>query len=143
MAIKVCMVSLGCSKNLVDSERMLDKIRKHGYELVVEYGESDVAVVNTCGFIQSAKEEAIETEQKVEEPKKEEEQSSTSFDEGQQQAINAVLANSGLAQSDVSDLSCSLDSNTNQYTVTFVLNDVTTTAVVDAATFTVISTILG
>lgn len=61
MAIKVCMVSLGCSKNLVDSERMLDKIRKHGYELVVEYGESDVAVVNTCGFIQSAKEEAIET----------------------------------------------------------------------------------
>jgi ribosomal protein S12 methylthiotransferase len=55
------MVSLGCSKNLVDSERMLDKIRKHGYELVVEYGESDVAVVNTCGFIQSAKEEAIET----------------------------------------------------------------------------------
>ena len=52
MAIKVCMVSLGCSKNLVDSERMLDKIRKHGYELVVEYGESDVAVVNTCGFIQ-------------------------------------------------------------------------------------------
>lgn len=61
MAIKVCMVSLGCSKNLVDSERMLDKIRKHGYKLVVEYGESDVAVVNTCGFIQSAKEEAIET----------------------------------------------------------------------------------
>lgn len=61
MAIKVCMVSLGCSKNLVDSERMLDKIRKHGYQLVVEYGESDVAVVNTCGFIQSAKEEAIET----------------------------------------------------------------------------------
>lgn len=61
MSIKVCMVSLGCSKNLVDSERMLDKIRKHGYELVVEYGESDVAVVNTCGFIQSAKEEAIET----------------------------------------------------------------------------------
>lgn len=61
MAIKVCMVSLGCSKNLVDSERMLDKIRKHGYELVVEYGESDVTVVNTCGFIQSAKEEAIET----------------------------------------------------------------------------------
>lgn len=45
----------------MDSERMLDKIRKHGYELVVEYGESDVAVVNTCGFIQSAKEEAIET----------------------------------------------------------------------------------
>ena len=61
MAIKVSMVSLGCSKNLVDSERMLFKLRKHGYELVTEFGESDVAIVNTCGFIQSAKEEAIET----------------------------------------------------------------------------------
>lgn len=55
------MVSLGCSKNLVDSERMLYKLRKHGYVLVTEPGLADVAVVNTCGFIQSAKEEAIET----------------------------------------------------------------------------------
>lgn len=61
MSIKVAMVSLGCSKNLVDSERMLYKLRALGYELVTEFGESDVAVVNTCGFIQSAKEEAIET----------------------------------------------------------------------------------
>ncbi len=61
MSIKVGMVSLGCNKNLVDSERMLYKLRRHGYELVTEFGLSDVAVVNTCGFIQSAKEEAIET----------------------------------------------------------------------------------
>ena len=61
MAIKVSLVSLGCDKNLVDSERMLRKLRSHGYELVTEFGDSDVAVVNTCGFIQSAKEEAIET----------------------------------------------------------------------------------
>lgn len=61
MPIKVGMVSLGCSKNLVDSERMLYKLRKHGYILVTEPGLADVAVVNTCGFIQSAKEEAIET----------------------------------------------------------------------------------
>ena len=61
MPIKVGMVSLGCSKNLVDSERMLSKLRKHGYELVTEPGLADIAVVNTCGFIQSAKEEAIET----------------------------------------------------------------------------------
>ena len=61
MAIKVSLVSLGCEKNLVDSERMLRKLRSHGYELVTEFGDSDVAVVNTCGFIQSAKEEAIET----------------------------------------------------------------------------------
>lgn len=61
MPIKVGMVSLGCSKNLVDSERMLYKLRKHGYQLVTEPGLADIAVVNTCGFIQSAKEEAIET----------------------------------------------------------------------------------
>ncbi len=61
MSIKVGMVSLGCSKNLVDSERMLHKLRAHGYTLVTEAGLADVVVVNTCGFIQSAKEEAIET----------------------------------------------------------------------------------
>ncbi|MBQ9956831.1 MAG: 30S ribosomal protein S12 methylthiotransferase RimO [Ruminococcus sp.] len=61
MPIKVGMVSLGCSKNLVDSERMLYKLRQKGYELVTEPGLADIAVVNTCGFIQSAKEEAIET----------------------------------------------------------------------------------
>lgn len=111
-----------------------------------EYKIGKDGIIKERSFKRGAKEETTETE-KVEEPVKEEttkeEKSSTSFDEGQQQAINAVLANSGLDQSDVSDLSCSLDSNTNQYTVTFVLNDVTTTATVDAATFTVISTILG
>lgn len=105
-------------------------------------------IIKERSFKRGAKEETAETE-KVEEPvkeettKKEEDKSSTSFDEGQQQAINAVLANSGLVQSDVTNITCSLDSNTNQYTVTFVLNDVTTTATVDAATFTVLSTILG
>ena len=123
-----------------------------------EYKISKDGIIKERSFKRGAKEESTETE-KVEEPvkeestkkeeksttttKKEEEKSSTSFDESQQQAINSALANSGLEQSDVSDITCSLDSNTNQYTVTFVLNDVTTTAVVDAATFTVISTILG
>ena len=116
-----------------------------------EYKIGKDGIIKERSFKRGAKEESSETE-KVEEPvkeeksttsKKEEEKSSTSFDEGQQQAINAVLANSGLEQSDVSDITCSLDSNTNQYTVTFVLNDVTTTATVDGATFTVISTILG
>ena len=116
-----------------------------------EYKIGKDGIIKERSFKRGAKEESTETE-KVEEPvkeekstttKKEEEKPSTSFDEGQQQAINSVLANSGLEQSDVSNITCSLDSNTNQYTVTFVLNDVTTTAVVDAATFTVISTILG
>lgn len=115
-----------------------------------EYKIGKDGIIKERSFKRGAKEETTETE-KVEEPVKEEksttskkeEKSSTSFDEGQQQAINSVLANSGLEQSDVSDLSCSLDSNTNQYTVTFVLNDVTTTATVDATTFTVLSTIIG
>lgn len=115
-----------------------------------EYKIGKDGIIKERSFKRGAKEESTETE-KVEEPVKEEksttskkeEESSTSFDEGQQQAINSALANSGLEQSDVSNITCSLDSNTNQYTVTFVLNDVTTTAVVDAATFTVISTILG
>lgn len=116
-----------------------------------EYKIGKDGIIKERSFKRGAKEETTETE-KVEEPvkeekstttKKEEEKSSTSFDEGQQQAINAVLANSGLEQSDVTNITCSLDSNTNQYTVTFVLNDVTTTATVDATTFTVLSTILG
>lgn len=117
-----------------------------------EYKIGKDGIIKERSFKRGAKEETTETE-KVEEPvkeekstttKKEEEKSSTtSFDENQQQAINSALANSGLVQDDVSNITCSLDSNTNQYTVTFVLNDVTTTAVVDAATFTVISTILG
>lgn len=112
-----------------------------------EYKIGKDGIIKERNFKRGAKEETTETK-KVEEPVKEEttkkeEKSSTSFDEGQQQAINAVLANSGLGQSDVTNITCSLDSNTNQYTVTFVLNDVTTTATVDAATFTVLSTIFG
>lgn len=113
-----------------------------------EYKIGKDGIIKERSFKRGAKEETTETE-KVEEPvkeettKKEEKSSSTSFDENQQQAINSVLANSGLEQSDVTNITCSLDSNTNQYTVTFVLNDVTTTATVDATTFTVLSTILG
>ena len=114
-----------------------------------EYKIGKDGIIKERSFKRGAKEESTEIEEPVKEEKstttkkEEEKSSSTSFDESQQQAINSALANSGLEQSDVSDITCSLDSNTNQYTVTFVLNGVTTTAVVDAATFTVISTILG
>ena len=114
-----------------------------------EYKIGKDGIIKERSFKRGAKEETTETEEPTKEEKstttkkEEEKSSSTSFDESQQQAINSALANSGLEQSDVSDITCSLDSNTNQYTVTFVLNGVTTTAVVDAATFTVISTILG
>lgn len=61
MAIRVGMVSLGCTKNQVDAEKMMFSLRKYGFELIQDAALADVAIINTCGFIQSAKEEAIET----------------------------------------------------------------------------------
>lgn len=60
MAIRVGMVSLGCPKNQVDAEKMMFSLRKYGFELIQDAALADVAIINTCGFIQSAKEEAIE-----------------------------------------------------------------------------------
>ena len=57
---KVHLVSLGCPKNMVDSERMLGLLRGNAYEIVPDPAEADVVVVNTCGFIGPAKEESIE-----------------------------------------------------------------------------------
>lgn len=79
-------------------------------------------------------------EEKKEETKKEE---STSFDENQQAAIDAALANAGLGQEDVTDVDCTLDEATQQYTVTFTFQDIKNTCMVDAATFTVLSSIQG
>lgn len=57
---KVGMVSLGCPKALVDSERILTKLRADGYGLSPDYAGADVILVNTCGFLDSAKEESLE-----------------------------------------------------------------------------------
>lgn len=54
------MVSLGCAKNRVDSENMLGMLREKGFEIVSDPAEADVLFVNTCGFIESAKEESID-----------------------------------------------------------------------------------
>ena len=54
------MVSLGCPKNLVDSERILTKLRSDGYDMSPDYAGADVVLVNTCGFLDSAKEESLE-----------------------------------------------------------------------------------
>ena len=59
-APKVGMVSLGCPKALVDSERILTKLRSDGYALSPDYDGADVVLVNTCGFLDSAKEESLE-----------------------------------------------------------------------------------
>ena len=60
MAIRVGMVSLGCAKNRVDAEMMLFTLREAGFELVADVAMSDVAIVNTCGFIEDAKQESID-----------------------------------------------------------------------------------
>ncbi len=57
----VGMVSLGCAKNRVDSENMLGMLRDRGYEIVSDPAEAEIIFVNTCGFIEAAKEESIET----------------------------------------------------------------------------------
>ena len=57
---KLGLISLGCAKNLVDSEHMLARLRDAGWEITEDMTEADVGVVNTCGFIESAKTEAIE-----------------------------------------------------------------------------------
>lgn len=59
-APRVGFVSLGCPKALVDSERILTQLRTEGYEVTPEYNDADVVVVNTCGFIDSAKAESLE-----------------------------------------------------------------------------------
>ncbi|AXV30924.1 30S ribosomal protein S12 methylthiotransferase RimO [Aeromonas hydrophila] len=59
-APKVGFVSLGCPKNLVDSERILTQLRTEGYDVVPSYDDAEVVVVNTCGFIDSAVQESLE-----------------------------------------------------------------------------------
>ena len=93
----------------------------------------------------SEEKEEVSTTEPVKEPetKKEEEKASTSFDENQQAAIDAALANAGLAQEDVTDIGCTLDAASQQYTVTFTFQDIHNTCMVDAATFVVLSSIQG
>ncbi len=57
---KVGFVSLGCPKALVDSERILTQLKLDGYDIVPSYEDADVVVVNTCGFIDSAKQESLD-----------------------------------------------------------------------------------
>lgn len=87
------------------------------------------------------KEEASTTKPVEEKQEETKEVESTSFDENQQAAIDAALANAGLGQEDVTDIGCTLDEATQQYTVTFTYQDIHNTAMVDATTFTVLSSV--
>ena len=110
------------------------KIGKDGIIQERNYKRSNSEEVSTTEPVEKKKETKVETE-----TKKEEEKPSTSFDENQQAAIDAALANAGLGQEDVTDIGCTLDEATQQYTVTFTFQDIHNMAMVDAATFTVLS----
>ncbi len=113
------------------------KIGKDGIIQERNYKRSNSEEVSTAEPVEEKKEETkVKTE-----TKKEEKKESTSFDENQQQAINAALTNAGLGQEDVTDIGCTLDEATQQYAVTFTFQDIHNTAMVDAATFTVLSSV--
>src|SRR5262245_38595705 len=58
---KVGFISLGCPKNLVDSEVMMGQLKQSGFQITSDPADADTIVVNTCGFIDSAKKESIDT----------------------------------------------------------------------------------
>src|SRR5262245_22795791 len=60
-AAKISFVSLGCPKALVDSERIITRLRAEGYELARNHRGADLVLVNTCGFLDSAQAESLET----------------------------------------------------------------------------------
>lgn len=113
------------------------KIGKDGIIKERNYKRSNSEEVSTTEPVEEKKEETKT------DTKKEENKESTSFDENQQAAIDAALANAGLGQEDVTDIGCTLDEATQQYTVTFTFQDIKNTCMVDAATFTVLSSIQG
>lgn len=109
------------------------KIGKDGIIQERNYKRSNSEEVSTTDPVVEKKEETKN------DTKKEEKKESTSFDENQQAAIEAAIANAGLAQGDVTDIDCTLDEATQQYTVTFTFQDIHNMTMVDAATFTVLS----
>ncbi len=113
------------------------KIGKDGIIQERNYKRSNSEEVSTTEPVEEKKEETKT------ETKKEEKKESTSFDENQQAAIDAALANAGLGQEDVTDIGCTLDEAMQQYTVTFTFQDIHNTAMVDATTFTVLSSVQG
>lgn len=111
------------------------KIGKDGIIQERNYKRSNSEEVSTTDPVEEKKEETKKTEK--------EDKSKISFDKNQQAAIDAALANAGLGQGDVTNIDCTLDEATQQYTVTFTFQDIKNVCMVDAATFTVLSSIQG
>ena len=59
-ASKVCMISLGCAKNLVDSEILIGGLKQEKYEIVQQSDDTDILIINTCGFLDTAREESVD-----------------------------------------------------------------------------------
>lgn len=116
------------------------KIGKDGIIQERNYKRSNSEEKEEVSISQPVEEKKEETKAETE-TKKEEKKESTSFDENQQAAIDAALANAGLAQGDVTDIGCTLDEATQQYTVIFTFQDIKNICMVDAATFTVLSSV--
>lgn len=114
------------------------KIGKDGIIQERNYKRSNSEEVTISEPVEEKKEET-----KAETKKKKKKKESTTFDENQQAAIDAALANAGLGQEDVTDIGCTLDEATQQYTVTFNFQGTNNTSTVDAQSFAVLSTIMG
>lgn len=116
-----------------------------------EYKIGKDGIIQDCNYKRTSDEEEVVEPEKTttpvetspEETKKEEKESKNSFDANQQQAIDAALANAGVGTDDVTDIGCTLDEATHQYTVTFNFQGTNNTSVVDASSFAVLSTIFG
>lgn len=116
-----------------------------------EYKIGKDGIIQERNYKRSNSGEEVSTTEPIEEKKeetktdtkKEEKKESTSFDENQQAAIDAALANAGLGQEDVTDIGCTLDEATQQYTVTFNFQGTNNTSTVDVQSFAVLSTIMG
>lgn len=109
-----------------------------------EYKIGKDGIIQERNYKKSNSDEEVSSTEPVEEKKEEtKKEKPTSFDENQQAAINAALANAGLGQEDVTDIGCTLDEATQQYTVTFNFQGTNNTSTVDAQSFAVLSTIMG
>lgn len=135
-----------CSNVSIQEEKKYYTVSFHTTTGSYEYKIGKDGIIQERNYKRSNSEEVSTTDPVVEkkeetknDTKKEEEKPSTSFDENQQAAIDAALANAGLGQEDVTDIGCTLDEATQQYTVTFTFQDIHNMAMVDAATFTVLS----
>ena len=140
-----------CSNVSVQEEKKYNTVSFDTTTGSYEYKICKDCIIQERNYKRSNSDEEVSSTEPVEEKKeetktdtkKEEKKETTSFDENQQQAINAVLANAGLGQEDVTDIGCTLDEATQQYTVTFNFQGTNNTSTVDAQSFAVLSTIMG